>query len=82
MRDTGGNGPTLWFQQRGPDDEQRFHLDVRVSHDIAADRVQAVIAAGGTLVLDRSPAFVVLRDADGNHACICTNLGREGWSAP
>ncbi|WP_255407435.1 hypothetical protein [Yimella sp. RIT 621] len=38
--------------------------------------------AGGTVVRDGSPAYVVLQDVDGNKACICTNLGREGWSAP
>lgn len=77
-----GIGPTLWFQHREPDDEQRFHLDVRVPHDIAAQRIQQVVDAGGTVVRDGSPAYVVLQDVDGNKACICTNLGREGWSAP
>lgn len=77
-----GIGPTLWFQHREPADEQRFHLDVRVPHDIAAQRIQQVLDAGGTVVRDGSPAYVVLQDVDGNKACICTNLGREGWSAP
>lgn len=65
----------------GPEDEQRFHLDVRVPYDVAAERIQAVVDAGGTVVRDGSPTYVVLRDPEGNHACTCTNLGREEWSA-
>ncbi|MEZ5216420.1 MAG: VOC family protein [Ilumatobacteraceae bacterium] len=72
-------GPPLWFQQldaprpgRG-----RFHLDVSVPHDVAAGRIEAALAAGGTLVTDRfAPAWWVLADADGNEACICTWQGR------
>lgn len=82
VHDPAGTGPTLWFQPREEDDGtgQRFHLDVRVPHDVAEQRVEAAVAAGGTLVHDGGPAYVVLADADGNKACICTNLGREGWS--
>ena len=57
---------------------RRFHLDVTVPHDQAEARLAAAIAAGGTLVSDeRAPAFWVLADADGNHACICTQLARD-----
>lgn len=72
--------PALWFQQTDAHDapRQRFHLDVTVPHDQAEARLAAAIAAGGTLVSDeRAPAFWVLADADGNHACICTQLARD-----
>lgn len=82
VHDEGGAAPTLWFQHRDEDDGtgQRFHLDIRVPHDIAKERVEAAVTAGGTLVHDGGPAYVIVADADGNKACICTNLGREGWS--
>ena len=44
--------------------------------DSGADAKDAV-AAGGVLVSDEhAPAFTVLADAQGNHACICTHIGR------
>ena len=47
-------------------------------HDVAPDRIEAALAAGGTLVSDaRAPAFVVLADPEGNQACVCTTLGRD-----
>ncbi len=72
--------PTLWFQQTDPHPEprQRFHLDVTVPPEVAQQRIDAALAAGGTLVSDdRAPAFTVLADAEGNKACICTALGRD-----
>jgi len=51
--DNGGRNNTLWFQQ-APDAtgevQQRFHLDIVVPRDIAEERVQAAIDAGGILV--------------------------------
>lgn len=46
--------------------------------DQAAARIDAAVQAGGRVV-DRSfePSFTVLADADGNLACVCTELGRE-----
>lgn len=80
MFDTVGALPTLWFQHTEPHDEprQRFHLDVRVPHDVAEERIAAALAAGGTLVSDENaPSFVVLADAQGNKACITSGLGRD-----
>lgn len=68
-------GPPVWFQQMdAPRTERnRFHLDVSVPHDVAEQRIEAALAAGGRLVSDaRARAFWVLADADGNEACICT----------
>ena len=78
--DGGGILPTLWFQPTEPHDEprQRFHLDIRVPPDEAFARVEAALAAGGTLVSDdRAPAFWVLADAEGNKACVTTWKGRD-----
>lgn len=77
VRDPDGAMPTLWFQETDAHEtpRQRFHLDVHVPHDVAQARIEAALAAGGTLVSDEhAPDFVVLADADGNKACICT-----GW---
>ena len=39
--------------------------------EVAEARIQAALAAGGTLVSDeRAPAFWVLADAQGNKACV------------
>ena len=70
----------FWFQQTEPHEEprQRFHLDLTVPPEIAQQRIDAALAAGGTLVSDdRAPAFTVLADAEGNKVCICTALGRD-----
>ena len=78
--DGGGSLPTLWFQPTEPHDEprQRFHLDIRVPPDEAFARVEAALAAGGTLVSDdRAPTFWVLADAEGNKACVTTWKGRD-----
>jgi 4a-hydroxytetrahydrobiopterin dehydratase len=51
----------------------RIHLDITVPHDRAQERIDAALAAGGTLVTDEhARAFWVLADAEGNEACICT----------
>lgn len=68
-------GPPLWFQQMDEPrtDRDRFHLDVSVPHDAAAGRIDAALAAGGSLVTDAfARSWWVLADADGNEACICT----------
>ena len=80
VRDLQGNGPALWFQRTDPHDEprQRFHLDVRVPPEVAGPRIEAALAAGGTLVSDEhAPAFTVLADPQGNKACVTTGLGRD-----
>lgn len=81
IRDPSGIVPSLWFQKREEDDGtgQRFHVDVDVPYDKAQERIDAAVAAGGKVVDDkRAPAFVVVQDPDGNNACICTGLARQG----
>lgn len=75
-----GRGPSFWFQQMDAPRPQRnrIHVDVTVAHDVAAERITAALAAGGTLVSDAAaPAFWVLADPEGNEACICTWQGRD-----
>ena len=51
----------------------RIHIDVIVPEDEVDDRIQAALAAGGTLVSDaEARAFWVLADPEGNEACLCT----------
>jgi 4a-hydroxytetrahydrobiopterin dehydratase len=78
--DPDGRQVELWFQQTDEHQEprQRFHVDVSVPPDQAQARIEAALAAGGTLVSDdRAPAFTVLADPEGNKVCVCTWQGRE-----
>lgn len=78
--DPAGQGPAVWFQQMDAPRPQRnrIHLDVDVPHDEAAGRIQAAIAAGGTLSYDaEAPAFWVLADPEGNEVCVVTWQGRD-----
>ena len=51
----------------------RVHFDVVVPHDVAEQRMQAALDAGGVLGSDaRARAYWVLADSEGNEACICT----------
>jgi 4a-hydroxytetrahydrobiopterin dehydratase len=80
VADSAARLPSVWFQETDSEapDRQRWHLDVSVPHDVAQERIQAAIEAGGTLVSDsRAPAFWVLADAEGNQACICTWESRD-----
>jgi 4a-hydroxytetrahydrobiopterin dehydratase len=77
--DPAGQSPAVWFQQMDEPRPQRnrIHFDVSVPHDQAHERIQATLAAGGTLVDDaEAPAFWVLADPEGNEACITTWQGR------
>jgi 4a-hydroxytetrahydrobiopterin dehydratase len=85
-------GPAIWFQQmdeprplggqersdRGFVQRNRIHLDVDVPPELAAPRIAAALAAGGTLLADdAAPAFWVLADQEGNEVCVCTWQGRD-----
>ena len=69
-----GQLPEIWFQDsEHREGRNRIHLDVYVPHDLARERVDAAVAAGGRLVTDAfAPSWWVLADADGNEACVCT----------
>jgi 4a-hydroxytetrahydrobiopterin dehydratase len=78
--DPRGIGPGLWFQQMAAPrrERNRIHLDLRVPHDVAQQRIAAAVAAGGRLLSDaHARAFWVLTDPEGNEACICTWQDRD-----
>ncbi|MFE9693159.1 4a-hydroxytetrahydrobiopterin dehydratase [Micromonospora sp. NPDC005806] len=79
LRDRAGTLPTVWFQQSGREEpRQRWHPDVWVDPAEVRPRIEAALAAGGTLVSDEAaPHFWVLADADGNRVCLCTWQGRD-----
>ncbi len=50
---------------------------MHVAPEQAQARIDAALAAGGTLVSDSAaPSFTVIADAEGNKACVCT------WQPP
>jgi 4a-hydroxytetrahydrobiopterin dehydratase len=71
--------PTVWFQESGRDEpRQRWHPNVWVDPADVRQRIEAALAAGGTLVSDEAaPRFWVLADRDGNRVCLCTWQGRD-----
>lgn len=78
--DRDGLGPSFWFQQMDAPRPQRnrLHVDVTVAPDEAQLRIEAALAAGGTLVSDAAaPNFWVLADAEGNEACVTTWQARS-----
>lgn len=76
--DPAGRVPLLWFQQTDPHatPRQRFHLDVWVPPEVATQRIEAALAAGGTVADDEPETFTVLADPDGNRVCVCVIEGR------
>ena len=74
LRDPADGLPTVWFQESGSEEpRQRWHLDLWVEPAQVQQRIDAALAAGGTLVSDEeAPSFWVLADPEGNRACLCT----------
>ena len=72
IRDATWRVPILWFQETEEHEtpRQRFHLDVQVPYDVADQRIAAALAAGGVVVQDSDPSYVVIADPDGNKACV------------
>lgn len=79
LHDPFDSAPVVWFQESGSEEpRQRWHLDVWVDPDQVAPRMEAALAAGGTLVSDaEAPAFWVLADPEGNRMCLCTWQERD-----
>ncbi|WP_433790239.1 4a-hydroxytetrahydrobiopterin dehydratase [Actinoplanes sp. CA-252034] len=71
--------PLIWFQHSGDEEpRQRWHPDLWVAPAEVAPRIEAALAAGGTLVSDAgAPSYWVLADPEGNRVCLCTWQGRE-----
>ncbi|WP_305783767.1 4a-hydroxytetrahydrobiopterin dehydratase [Symbioplanes lichenis] len=74
VRDPYGELPAVWFQRSGSQEpRQHWHPDVWLDPSQVQPRIDAAVAAGGTLVDDSSaPAFWVLADPEGNRVCLCT----------
>jgi 4a-hydroxytetrahydrobiopterin dehydratase len=74
LRDPADKLPTVWFQQSGTEEgRQRWHPDVWVDPAQVQPRIDAALAAGGTLVSDaEAPSFWLLADPEGNQVCLCT----------
>jgi len=74
LRDPYGALPVMWLQKSGSEEpRQRWHPDVWVDPAQVQPRIDAAVAAGGTLVSDaEAPSFWVLADAQGNKVCLCT----------
>lgn len=79
VSDPHGTLPDLWFQKSGSEEpRQRWHFDVWVDPSQVQPRIEAALAAGGTLVDDtNAPRFWVLADSEGNRMCFCTWQGRS-----
>jgi 4a-hydroxytetrahydrobiopterin dehydratase len=75
--DVGDGGqvlPLIWFQPSGSEEpRQRWHLDVWVTPDQVQPRIDAALAAGGTLVKGST-----LVDPDGNKVCLCSFKPEDG----
>jgi len=71
--------PLIWFQpSEDGEQRQRWHPDVWIDPAQVQPRIDAALAAGGTLVSDESaPSFWVLADPDGNKVCLCTWQQRD-----
>lgn len=77
--DPTGRVPNVWFQptEEHEPPRQRWHFDLWLPPEVAGDRIEAAVAAGGSVVdTSQEPSFTVLADPDGNRVCICTMLER------
>jgi 4a-hydroxytetrahydrobiopterin dehydratase len=71
--DPNGQGSTVWMQDLDPAKPLRhaMHVDVSVARDHAVARMEAAVAAGGTIVDDSgAPGAWILADRSGNKVCI------------
>ncbi|MBT8213562.1 MAG: 4a-hydroxytetrahydrobiopterin dehydratase [Acidimicrobiia bacterium] len=74
------SSPPVWFQkvEHHQLPHNRIHVDVSVPHDVAEQRVNAILGAGGRMLGDKhAPAWWSLVDAEGNVVDIATWQGRE-----
>lgn len=55
----------------------RIHVDLFLPHDQVEPRLEAALAAGGTVVRDGSPIHWTVADPEGNEVDITTSSGRE-----
>jgi len=71
--DPNGQSSTVWMQDLDPAKPLRhaMHVDVSLAREHAEARMQAAMAAGGTVVEDgEAPGAWILADRSGNKVCI------------
>lgn len=75
VRDATARVPNLWFGdlEDGADARGRFHVEVYVAPETVRSRVDAAVAAGGTVV-DDSDGLTVIADQEGNRGVLCVDL--------
>ncbi|QFG68709.1 4a-hydroxytetrahydrobiopterin dehydratase [Ornithinimicrobium pratense] len=77
IRDITGRVPNLWFgdAEEYETSHQRFHVEIYVAPEVAAQRIAAAVAAGGTVVDDsNAPSHTVIADQDGNRGVVCVDV--------
>lgn len=73
--------PLISFQHSGSEEpRQRWHLDVWVDPAQVQPRIDAALAAGGTLVNDENA--LILSDPDGNKVCVATCQPGDAVASP
>lgn len=72
IRDATVRVPNLWFGDLGEGGaQQRVHVEVYVAPEVVQARVDAAVAAGGTVVDDsQSPGLTVVADQEGNRGVV------------
>lgn len=84
IRDATRRVPNLWFDAGDGNGAgagapaQRFHLEVYVAAHVAQQRIDAAVAAGGTVVDDSQPGLTVIADPDGNRGVLCVDVVAAG----
>lgn len=70
--DPTGQSSTVWMQELDPAKPLRhaMHLDVSLAREHVAARVDAAVAAGGTVVQHTHPTTWILADRSGNKVCL------------
>ncbi|WP_162802214.1 VOC family protein [Ornithinimicrobium murale] len=86
--DPRGVNVPLFLQDLDADDEarraqrNRIHVDLFLPHDQLQSRLEATLAAGGTVVRDAGPITWTVSDPEGNEIDLTTAVGREEqWAA-
>jgi 4a-hydroxytetrahydrobiopterin dehydratase len=73
-------GPGVWFEkvETPGQGRPRMHIAVWLPYEQAQARVDAAVAAGGTVIFDEyAPAWWTLADPEGNEADIATTMYRD-----
>lgn len=75
-------GPSFWFQGMAEPRPQRnrIHIDIYLPHDQVRARIDAALAAGGSIVSDaRAPQWWTLADPEGNEVDLAIwMMGQDG----